>query len=287
MPDLRNFSAKVMEEKLKRGWTTSDFSNHFQCSESEFIAHMQKTLSPPAFRGMSARLKRNEKQRPTPRTRTETPNVVVDNSAKSVEVNVEIKKAEETPVVNTPSVSETLEALEGKKETIEAILNEMELKHKALCSDRLDIRRVIAEYRERLVKLQQEVHLCQTDITSLVEQLDEKQASMQELNASISNERAKLAEVNAKIDTIKTIVIYAYSSGDIDIDAPFEIEIPEWKNKLNEFVTCDDAGSLTLNQLRALAKALTLAQFLDSQNWKYDIAFDNDEMEIFYLKIKS
>lgn len=279
--NLKNFSAKVMEEKLKRGWTTSDFSNHFQCSESEFIAHMQKTLSPPAFRGMSARLKRNEKHKPTPKTES------TNTSPKAVKVVPEVQKVEETPVDNIPSASETLEALEAKKEAIEAILNEMELKHKALCSDRLDIRRVLSEYRERLVKLQQEVHLCQTDITSLVEQLDEKQASMQELNTSIANERAKLAEVNAKIDTIKTIVIYAYSSGDIDIDAPFEIEIPEWKNKLNEFVTCDDAGSLTLNQLRALAKVLALTQFLDGQNWKYDIAFDSNEMESFCFKVKS
>lgn len=280
--NLKNFSAKVMEEKLKRGWTTSDFSNHFQCSESEFIAHMQKTLSPPAFRGMSARLKRNEKHKPTPKTES------TNTSPKAVKVVPEVQKVEETPVDNIPSASETLEALEAKKEAIEAILNEMELKHKALCSDRLDIRRVLSEYRERLVKLQQEVHLCQTDITSLVEQLDEKQVSMQELNTSIANERAKLAEVNAKIDILQRVVIFAYTSGSIDIEAPFEIEIPDdWKNKLNDLITCDDAGSLTLNQLRSTAKLLTLTQFLDSQNWKYDIAFDNDEMEIFYLKIKS
>ena len=278
MPDLRNFSAKVMEEKLKRGWTTSDFAKHFECSENQFILHMQKTLSPPAFRGMSARLKRNEKHK-TPKTTEATTTIT-----KATKIVSEVKKAEETQVDNTPSATETLEALETQKEAIEGILNEMELKHKALCSDRLDIRRVIAEYRERLVDLETQIRDCKNDVASLVEELDSKLASMQELNTSIAQKRTELAEVSAKIDTIKTIVIYAYSNGNIDIEAPFEIEIPEWKNKLNDLIVCDAAGSLTLNQLRAIAKALTLAQFMDSQNWKYDIAFDNEEMELFYIK---
>ena len=281
MADLRNFSAKVMEEKLKRGWTTSDFAKHFECSETQFISHIQKTLSPPAYRGMLSRLKRNEKHK-TPKTTEAT-----TTTTKATKIVSETKRTEETQVDNTPSATETLEALESQKEAIEAILNEMELKHKALCSDRLDIRRVIAEYRERLVNLETQIRVCKNDVASLVEELDIKLASMQDLNTSIAQKRAELAEVNAKIDSIKTIVIYAYSSGSIDIEAPFTIEIPEWKNKLNDLIACDDAGSLTLNQLKTLAKVLALTQFLDSQNWKYDVAFDNDEMETFYLKIKS
>ena len=280
MPDLRNFSAKVMEEKLKRGWTTSDFAKHFECSENQFILHMQKTLSPPAFRGMSARLKRNEKHK-TPKTTEATTTIT-----KATKIVSEVKKAEETQVDNTRSATETLEALEAQKESIEAILNEMELKHKALCSDRLDIRRVIAEYRERLVDLETKIRDCKNDVASLVEELDSKLASMQVLNTSISQKRGELAEVNSKIDDLKSIVIYAYSTSDIDIEAPFSIEIPDWKNEFDKLLSNDEAGSLTLNQLRAIAKVLALTQFLDSQNWKYDIAFDNNEMESFYLKIK-
>ena len=280
MANFKNFNAKFLEEKLKRNWTTSDFSEYFQCAENEFIAHMQKSLSPHAFRGFSARLKRNEKHRPV--SRNETPVVTVDNSSKDAEV-IDGKKIEET----TPSSTETLEGLEAQREAIKAILNEMELKHKALCSDRLEIQKTLTEYRERLVKLEEQIRLCKIDVASLVEELDIKLASMQELNISISSKRTELQEIETKIDALQSVVIFVYSTGNIDIEAPFTIEIPEWKNKLNDLIACDDAGSLTLNQLKTLAKVLALTQFLDSQNWKYDVAFDNDEMETFYLKIKS
>lgn len=279
MANLKNFTAKTMEEKLKHGWTTSDFAKYFECSEDDFISHMQNTLSTHAFRGFSTRLKRNQKHQ----KRNDS---AVDKSTKNLEIVAECNTEETQPSPQAPSISETLDVLEGQKKAIEATLNEEEIQHKALCSDRLEIRKTISEYKDRLIKLKQEVHICQTDITSLLEQLDEKQALMEVLNLSIASKRSELEHVKSKIDALQSVVVFVYSSGDIEIEAQFSIEIPDWKDKFNVLVCCDDAGSLTLNQLKALAKILTLTQFMENQNWKYDLMFDNDEMEIFYSKVR-
>jgi len=55
-------TAKLLEEKLKKGWGTIDFSEHLEMSVEEFKQILEKTFEGVAGKKYGRRLKKNDKQ---------------------------------------------------------------------------------------------------------------------------------------------------------------------------------------------------------------------------------
>lgn len=286
MSNSKKLTAKLMNEKLKRGWTTIDFANYLECSEEDFLKLLEKTFSKPGTRETLARLKKNEK---LPKRIAKEIAICTETFDSSNEVNVseEESNSNSENIVSGNNISETLEDLNLQREDIQSSLNELELNHKALVSERLILRKKIDEHKKTLSELMERVTLCKTDLVNLVSELKVKYSLMLELDKSISEKREELSEINTKIENAQSITIYVYSSGDIEIDSAYSIEIPEANNTVNEIISNEQADeNLTLKQIKAVVKLIALVQSLEQQNLNYELIFDETAMEEMFNKIK-
>ena len=280
-------TGKIMEEKLKHGWTLRQLSNNYEVSDEEFLETLKKTFSSKAYKGMLARLKKNEKIAHKP-VMDEAEKVELPDDISYTELNQQPETSIEEPTVDSESSSEdSLESLQLQKEELQNRLNQLEIQHKILTSERVQIRNRISDYKAVLLDMQSKIGQYQKELEALVSELDGKFASMQTINSSISETKTSLSEVNAKIEAMQKISILLYESGDMEIDSSLEIDQPEWNCIFDTIVKDELADSLTIKQIRGLAKAVSLVQFLSTQKLVYEILFENQiTEEIFYKIIK-
>lgn len=122
---------------------------------------------------------------------------------------------------------------------------------------------------------------------NLTSELEEKFSIMQELDESISRKRDELSEINVKIEKTKSITILVFSSGDIEIDASFSIEIPEVSAEtIEKIISYRQADNLTLKQIKTVSKLIVLIQNLEQQDLNYELLFDEIIVEEMFNKIK-
>ena len=266
-------TGKIMEERMKHGWTLNQFSQSYGVSEEEFIEALKKTFSSKAYKGMLARLRKNEK--------------IAHKASKTEIIAEEVVSIEEPTVDSESSSEESLEFLKLQKEELKNVLNRLELEHKSLTSERVQIRNRISDYKAVLLDMQSKIRQYQTELEALISELDEKFALMQNINSSIFETKNSLSEVNAKIEALQKLTILIYESGDMEIDSSLEINQPEWNCIFDTIVKEELADSLTVKQIRGLSKAISLVQFLSAQKLVYEILFENQIVEeIFYKIIK-
>lgn len=274
-------TGKIMEERMKHGWQLHQFAQSYGVSEEEFLEVLKKTFSSKAYKGMLARLKKNEKIVHKAKEKIVAEKVISYN-----ELNQQPDTAIEKPTVDSEGFSEeSLESLQLQKEELQNRLNGLELQHKTLTSERIQIRNSISNYKDILLVMQSKIRQYQEELKSLVSELDEKFASMQKINLSISETKVALSEVNERIDAVKKVSIFFYSSGEFAIESQISFEIPEWTTLFDKIVKDELVESLTIKQIRGLSKCVVLVQFLKSQNFKYEIAFEDSNAEFCFEKI--
>lgn len=275
-------TAKIMEERLKHGWTLKYFAQHYQITEEEFLTTLSKTFSSKAYKGMLARLKKNEKisQRKEGNLET-TETVLPDTSSEKLNKQLDTTIEEQTNIHE----ESLLESMQFQKKTLQSTLNNLELEHKVLSSERVQIRNRISNYKTVLLDMQSKIRQYQEELEVLVSELDEKFASMQKINLSISETRVALSEVNAKIDALQKVSIFFYSSGEFAIESQISFEIPEWATLFDKIVKDELVESLTIKQIKGLSKCVALVRFLKSQSFKYEIAFEDSNAEFCFEKI--
>ena len=284
MSNSKRLSAKLMQEKLKKGWTMVDFANYFECSsEDDFQKLLEKTFSKPGTREMLSRLKKNEK---LPRKVSKEMGVTYPDTFDSSD-EITIFEDHCNDIVSDNVYSETLEDLNLQREDIQSSLNELELSHKSLVSDRAIIRKKIDDHKKTLKELNEKVSICKTDLVNLTSELKEKFLIMQELDESISRKRDDLSEINAKIEKTKSITILVFNSGDIEIDASFSVEIPEANTEtVGKIISDEQAENLTLKQIKSISRLIVLIQKLKQQDLSFELLFDETIMEELFNKIK-
>lgn len=275
-------TAKIMEERLKHGWTIKFFAQNYQITEEEFLTTLSKTFSSKAYKGMLARLKKNEKIFQRKEGNFETRETVLPETYsgklnKQLETTIE----EQTNI----QVDSNLQSIQSQQETLQETLNSLELKHKTLSSERVQIRNNISKYKTVLLEMQTKICQYQEELKDLVSELDEKFASMQKINLSISETRVALSEVNAKIDALQKVSIFFYSSGEVAIESKKSFEIPEWATLFEKILKDELVESLTIKQIKGLSKCVVLVRLLKTQNFKYEIAFEDSNVEFCFEKI--
>ncbi len=60
--ECKTLNAKLLEEKLKIGWGTSQIARHLQMNEDEFKQILNDTFKGPAGESFRRRLKKNDKR---------------------------------------------------------------------------------------------------------------------------------------------------------------------------------------------------------------------------------
>lgn len=303
MKNLNSLNGRIMQEKLKVGWTTSEFAQYYQVTEEEFLKRLQKVFSHKAYQDMTARLKQNAKRK---RHETEAivnnepENVCFEETFSTVDEESDSEKELTEPRISGEYASEEdkkkvgkakfikrLTALEDLKNACETELNRLELRHKELCSDKAAIRKAISNFRQKLVELQNTIQEYRQQVITLTEGLNEKQEMMRNVNSLISARRRKLREVEAEIQGLRKVSILVYDSGVIELDAQYDIEIPEltWTTLFDKIVKYEQAGSLTINQIKAVAKLVCMMGFFREHGICFDTIIENPNLEEFLTVI--
>ena len=281
---MKVITGKIMEEKLKHGYTTAYLASYFETSEEEFLANLEKTFSARAYRGYMARLKKNDKSQKKSESSHSGKEIL--ETAQICSVTLEEKMEEPATLCKIVDSTVKLNDLILEKENLEKTLNEFELQHKALYSQRIQIKHSISCFRDKLEELKQEIVNCKSNLSELLSELDSKLDAMHELNNCISETKSKINEVDIKIDNLKRISILVYNSGDIEFESEKEIVIPDWNELFNNILSDEKSEDYTVKQLRTLSKVIAITQKLDKENTKYDIVFEDSKLEKFFFDKK-
>lgn len=299
-------NAKLMNDKLKQGWTTTEFATYLGISIEQFLDVLKKEFTRNAYEGFRNSLRKNDKHQKriaknVAQTLSKIPEASTKDSNQEIpegdgenapiediidsdaEINTETIDSEE----NLSSTTESIEELEAKCQQSIELLNNLELQHKGVVSERIQIRNEISDHQKEFEKMLAEVIKRQQAIEELQQQFTSVGETMDEITSKIRDTKLTIAQYTTQIEQAKTVCIYAWNTGVVDIDSSLSLEIPNWQPTFNNIANVDELGALTLNQTRALAKTLTLARFLIAQNTPYEVAIESDISYAYFKKVIS
>ena len=272
-------NGKIMEEKLKRGWTVSRFAERFQVSEEEFLEALQKTFTTKAYSEMIKTLRRNEKK-VHPRKTEHLTEVVTEKTDVELTTNFKTLISSDEEVDTTPS-------LEKQKEELENSLNEQELQHKHLAEGRTNLRKDISKLEDKLIAIKKEISNYRRELESLLLQYEEKHSEMQKLNSKIAETKEKLERVISAIKEKEKTTIFVYQSGDIEFESDSKFEILDWNSTFNRLLSEEIVEDLTVKQIKTLAQCIAYAELFISTSVSYEIIFEDSKVEKCFVNLLS
>lgn len=279
-------NAKLMNEKLKRGWTPADFAEYLSTTEELFLKSVQETFSRNAAKSMISSLKRNQKRKNSQRNHIEPcfeQNVTVDSDTNDT-LNIEVPEQNfEAPC----SCSDILEKLTLESEKLSKNLFEKETEHKNLISNRKKQYDSLRCYKERLHNLEQEIQKCKTEILEIAENISSITDEIQEANSEIKTLRKEISEIKKEIEKLSNFSIYVYENGNIEIEGELRFEIPETCNSLVQKLTeHSELECLTIRQIKQLSKLLVLRKALTEQGKTFEFTFESEIIQKYFEQIQ-
>ena len=305
---MKQVNAKLLNDHIKKGWTATDFATYLGISDELFWDILKKEFTRNAYEGFRSSLRKNEKHQKrltkSSNLRTsETHEEVVeelhneyheenneettteDDMSSNVEITTESEETEENTSQSDEHVS--ISELEAKCQQSLDILSDLEIQHKDLVSERCAIRNEISNHQEEFKKMLEEISKRQQAIEDLQKRFNSIGETMENITLQIRNTKLDIAQLKTQIDQAKKVYIYACDSGEVEIDSNLSFEIENWKPVFDNIVTDDELESLTIKQLKALAKTITLIRFLIAQNAPYEVVFEDKISEAYFKKVIS
>lgn len=283
---MKTLTSKLLNEKLKKGWTAKEFAEHLKCTEEEFWDAMAKTFYGNAYKNMCAQLKKNEKNRSRAIKKVYSRLEKMDTSKYLEEY--EDAQADDT-AVNVPpeemTEPETLETLTNKKIELHQSMNELLKKRDEYQISKTNFEAQLKLANEELSELQKRVELCKTSITSIEDSMEAEEKKAEQNEVSIRFYESKLTEINAKIESLRKVTILVYNSGEVAISCDSDTTTPIWAEEFDTLIKNDTLECLTIKQLKALAQVICLARELIAQNRQYEIVFENQLSEDFFKEV--
>jgi len=307
-------NAKLMNDKIKQGWTTAVFAALLGISNEQFMSVLEKEFSRNAYEGFRSSLKKNDKyqkritknvaqslsqisEEPSENLVEEIPteyheevneNALIEDIIDSdSEISTENQESEENISSDNENIN-NIEELEIKLKQATKFLNDSELKHKDLTSERISIRKEIVGYQEELKQMREKVAKIQESIGSLKTRFDTIGKEMLEITSQIRDTKIDIAQYTTQLEEAKKVLIYICDSGELVVESKMEFEIENWELLCyNTIVKENELKSLTIIQAEALAKAILLVRFLIVQEVPYEVVFDNPIAETYFKKVIS
>lgn len=264
-------NAKLLEEKLKRGWTSSNFAQYLECTDEDFLDAIKKTFRPKIASRIIARLKQNEKR--------------CQRTSHPVDTDIQFKS--ENEVIS-------LETELSNKDILENLLKEEEILRQKIIDGELitkEIRKKITlfykdlrSHKERLLEIKGEVQLHTADIEKIVSELTCLSSKLEKTNLTISGYRHELGRIIEEIASLKKVYIYVYDDGEIEIENAKPV-YTGWENKFKEMIDFPEFESLSIKQLKLLAKVVVFIQHLKDQQLEFEITFESKSLQEIYQKL--
>ena len=270
-------TAKLMEEKLKKGWSTSDFADYLGMTTDEFKAALDKIFYGPAARNYRRRLKKNDKH----------VEQQLNRRACSTKINVShVEEVYEEPTITTEK--DVIEAQESEKDfqikelskkeiLLKKEIISLENLHKTEVANRKTVCEDILVIQDAMLKLKKELEAYREKATELLRKKEQISANLERINAEKATSKEDLSRVQEEICELRKIEVNIVD--DIEIIPP-EYNIPEgWKELRNSWIDDERFSNLTVMELSLLAKAILLKNLISEDGRKSEFVFASDHME--------
>lgn len=279
---MTNLNAKLMNQKLKKGWTASDFAEYLSTTEETFLEAVKETFSRNAANSMISTLRRNEKRRNQRQVHEKSS---FSDTTTISDTSLTISKEEiETPCVQSDIFGE----LNKKLEDISKELFQKETTHKTLVSDRKRLYDSLRKYKEKMADLRKEIKLYQAEILEIADNISSMTDEMKKVNSEMKILRNELSEINLEIQKYSKFNIYVYESGEIDIEGEENFKIPEtWSSLIQELTTNPEFECLTIRQIKQLAKLIVLVEALKEQDKTFEFTFESEVVQNYFEQFQT
>ena len=284
---MKDFNAGYMENKLKRGWTISDFIQDLELSEGEFYNEMIKRFSKKLRKFYKGRLDQNQKRRDKSIRNNihKTAKADFKDGMVAIEESTEIN-SEEVPLEIEEDKSEIKDLDELKlreKEIKEEISKQEELK-KFFGAKIEGEEKILKQQKFLLQSLYDEINYVNTQINSSIKNIEEFSVSIEKTEKQIFEKTNMLFLIEKEIKELETVTILVLDNEEIEVENFGEIIIPEtWKDIYRELLESDVVENLLLKQIKQLAKIIA---FVKSEEKSFDVIFENEDMQTSFDKVR-
>lgn len=273
MSSLRDLTGKILEIELKRGATIEDFAQKYECTQDEFLEHLQKNFCSKAKNSIVRNMTKNAKKRkPTKRVQGKGPKTLSQIHESSTILK------EDKQVNNSTTEDSELQKLKERETLLISEISKQEMLHEKSVSERMKLFEKLRLQREKMLELREIINQNQKEVEKISIELSEITDRITAENETIATNKQKLEEVKHCIKSFEKIIIFVYKNGETEIDN--EVDIPEttgWDEVFNSLIHNKTVEELSLKQVQQFAKLLVLVEKLQAKNRKYELTFESKD----------
>lgn len=205
---MKQLTGKIMEEKLKMGWTTTSFAQYFDTTEDGFLELLNKVFSEKASAELLKRLKKNDRShRKACRAmlkhkKLESENVV-SSQLHNPQIDVESSDFLSGEEVEQPENSSYLKNLENTERELSDLLISLESEHKTLYQRRKCLTENLLQEKQVLIGFLKELSKHKETIFKIIADCQDLTRQMHEMMLNISTKRQELENIRSEIEELK------------------------------------------------------------------------------------
>ena len=285
---MKQLTGKIMEEKLKIGWTTTDFAQFFDVTEEEFLNRLNKAFTERACADILRRLKKNDKFHKKACLAVLNRKKIKSNPQNDVKSS-DFLSGEEDEKTETSTYLENLEKTEHE---LSDLIIGLESEHKALFQKRNCLAKDLMQEKQVLLDFVNELSKHKETILKIIADCQDLTSKMHEMMLNISIKRKELESIRSEIKELKKIQIFFYNNGEIEFLNGESIKIPDEAiqasdNLFNQLVSNPLLENATVKTIKQLSCLISITRYMSQQQFEFDITFEDSKMEKIFENISS
>ena len=285
------FTAKYMNENLKKGWGTAQFSEALGISENEFTSLLEKTFSTAtrSLKGFQRKLRQNDhfqKKRSKANSNIATLTQAGSESETETGTESEIETGTET-AESEPNAGLSLEELENLRKNLSARLCQLEATVIAHRNTKRSAFDKLAEEEAWISKFLQQFNEHKKNAEEIVNAINTATDEIKQLQSYKKVLRGQLSQVEASIAQIQKITIFAVSQEDTVIES--KSSIPEYDASydlelFNMLINSELCEASTIKQIKYVASLIKYCHMLSDIKRTYEITFESSVSEKLFFE---
>ena len=284
------FTAKYMNENLKKGWGTAQFSEALGISENEFTSLLEKTFSTAtrSLKGFQRKLRQNDHfQKKRSKANFNIATLTQAGSESETETGTESETETGTESEIETNAGLSLEELENLRKNLSARLCQLEATVIAHRNTKRSAFDKLAEEEAWISKFLQQFNEHKKNAEEIVNAINTATDEIKQLQSDKKVLRGQLSQVEASIAQIQKITIFAVSQEDTVIES--KSSIPEYDASydlelFNMLINSELCEASTIKQIKYVASLIKYCHMLSDIKRTYEITFESSVSEKLFFE---
>lgn len=283
MSSLRDLSGKSLEVELKRGLTIEDFARKYECTQEDFLNHLEKNFCEKARKSITRSMTKNAKKRKptrTTKTKKEAKLTLSQIHEGSKPILQEDKKVNDSTTENSD-----LQNLKERERLLISEISKKEKIHERSISERMKLFDELRQKKEKMLELKEIIEQNYKEVEKISTQIVKITERIAAENKTMSTNKQTLEEVESCIRKLEKIPVFVYKNGEIEIE---NADIPEtsgWESLFDSLIHNKIVENLSLKQVRQLAKLLVIVECFQAQEQNYELTFESETEQRVFEKL--